>query len=309
MTTPVQGELPRLPRRDPRGHKGTFGTVVVIGGCATEQRRMIGAPALCAWAALRAGCGLAKLVVPAPIVNSALVICPSATGIPIPVDGRGEMIGSEAAEVLDEQFRTARAIVVGPGLGAGESALSISLRCVQQEECPVIVDADAINALSEVPELWRDFRAAAVLTPHPGEFARLAGALNIDADPIKEASRPAAAEALAQRLGCIVVLKGSGTVVSDGQRTWVNHTGGSVLATAGTGDVLGGLIAGLAAQFVSLGTARDSLRPLDLFDAARIGVHAHGLAGERWTKKVKADAGLLAMELADLLPEVLETLH
>lgn len=309
MSQADQGDVPKLPRRDPRGHKGTFGTVVVVGGCATEGRRMIGAPALCAAAALRSGCGLAKLVVPAPIMNSALVICPSATGIPIPVDGRGEMLGSEAAEVLDEQFGSAQAIVVGPGLGSGESVQSVALRCVQQEECPVIVDADAINALAEVPELWRDFKAAAVLTPHPGEFARLANALNVEADPVKQESRPAAAAALAQRLGCIVVLKGSGTVVSDGQRTWVNRTGGSMLATAGTGDVLGGLIAGLAAQFVSLGLRRSPARPLDLFDAARIAVHAHGLAGERWASQAKADAGMLAMELADLLPAVLTTLH
>src|SRR5262245_59622409 len=111
-----QSELPPLPRRDPRGHKGTFGTVVVVGGCASKGRRMSGAPPLAAPAALRAGCGLAKLAVPSPIVNSALVICPSATGISIPVDGRGEMIGSDAAEVLDEQFGSAQAVVVGPGL-------------------------------------------------------------------------------------------------------------------------------------------------------------------------------------------------
>lgn len=296
---------PKLPGRDPRGHKGTFGTVVVVGGCCTSGRRMVGAPALCATAALRSGCGLAKLVVPAPIMNAAIVICPSATGIPLPVDDEGEILGSEAAAVLDGQFPTAHAIIVGPGLGAGESVKATALRCVQQEQCPVVVDADAINALAEIPELWRDFRAAAVLTPHPGEFSRLAEALNIDADPVTEQTRPAAAAAMAQRLGCIVVLKGAGTIVSDGQRTWKNTTGGSMLGTAGTGDVLSGLIAGLAAQFVTIGVRKSPAQPLDLFDVARISVHAHGLAGERWSREHGAGGGLMAMELADVLPAVL----
>ena len=299
---------PRLPTRDSRGHKGTFGTVVVVGGCAAAGKRMVGAPALCATAALRSGCGLAKLVVPAPIANAALTICPSATGIPIAVDEAGEMIASEAAAVLDEQFAQAQAVIVGPGLGSGASIRAISLRCVQQEDFPIVVDADAINALAEIPELWRDFKAAAVLTPHPGEYRRLAGALKIELDPTKDESRPEAAAALARRLGCIVALKGSGTVVSDGQRTWVNHSGGAMLATAGTGDVLSGIIAGLAAQFVSLGSRRSATKPLDLFDATRIAVHAHGLAGEAWSRKAGADAGLLALELTELLPAVLAKL-
>jgi ADP-dependent NAD(P)H-hydrate dehydratase len=301
--------LPRLPARDPKGHKGTFGTVVVVGGCAAGGRRMVGAPALSALAALRSGCGLAKVVVPSPIVNAVLTITPSATGIPVAVDAAGEMIASEAAVVMDEQFVAAQAIVVGPGLGAGESVRAIALRCVQQEECPVIVDADAINALADIPELWRDFKAAAVLTPHPGEYRRLAGSLKIELDPADAAVRPRAAEALAQRLGCIVALKGAGTVVSDGQRTWINTSGGPELATAGTGDVLSGIIAGLAAQFVSLGSGRSSERPLDLFDATRIAVHAHGRAGERWSKERKAQAGLIASELTDVLPEVLALLR
>jgi len=297
--------------RDPLGHKGTFGTVVVIGGCAgvAGGKRMVGAPALCATAALRSGCGLAKILAPSPIINAVLTICPSATGIPVAVDAAGEIIASEAAAALDEQFGDAQAIIVGPGLGGGESARAVAIRCVQQEHCPIVVDADAINALANTPELWRDFKAAAVLTPHPGEFKRLAASLNIDLDPVNPESRPNVAAALAQRLGCIVALKGAGTVVSDGQRTWTNTSGGAELATAGTGDVLSGIIAGLAAQFVSLGSKRSPTRPLDLYDATRLAVHAHGLAGERWAKQHHADSGLMAMELAELLPEVLAGLR
>lgn len=295
--------LPRLPARDPEGHKGTFGTVVVVGGCARMDVRMIGAPALAATAALRTGAGLARLLMPAPVLDAGLTICPSATGVPLPVDADGSLVPHEVARVMDEELAGCGCLVVGPGLGPGEGAQTAALRAVQQEEFPVVVDADGLNALAGIPELWRDFRAAAVLTPHPGEYRRLAGAMQITADPVKE--RPEAAAALAQRLGCVVALKGHGTVVSDGQRVWTNDTGGSELATGGTGDVLSGVIAGLAAQFVRLGLAGGGDGRLELFDAARLAVRAHGLAGERWVRRRSAAAGMTAMELTEELPGVL----
>jgi ADP-dependent NAD(P)H-hydrate dehydratase len=305
-------DLPRLPRRDPKGHKGTYGTVLVIGGSCRTGQRMLGAPALAATGAFRAGAGLVKLVTPEPIIDGAITICPSATGIPVPVDGDGGMLAHEVARVIDENLDGVQCIVVGPGLGAGHGAQAAALRCVQQDHTPVVVDADAINQLAEIPELWRDFRAGAILTPHPGEYRRLAESLKIDADPLERATRPNAAAEMAQRLGCVVVLKGSGTVVSDGQRTWVNTSGGPMLATAGTGDVLSGVIAGLVAQFVQFvwpaGRPRPPQKPLDLFDAARIGVYAHGLAGERWAAAHHAGAGLVAGEVAELIPAVLEEL-
>lgn len=307
--------LPRLPARDPAGHKGTFGTVAVVGGCAGPDRRMIGAPALAALGALRAGAGLVRLVTPEPILDAAIGIAPSATGVPLPTDQTGAIVPHDAAAVLDRQLAASDCLVIGPGLGAGVGAQAVSLRAVRQEETPVVADADAINALAEVPELHRDFRGAVVLTPHPGEYRRLADALNIAHDAVRDESRPAAAEALAQRLGCIVVLKGARTVVSDGIRTWVNESGNAALATAGTGDVLSGLIAAIIAQFVAPHDPLAALvdtparerpdRPLDLFDAARLAVHAHGLAAERWTRRTGAAAGLLAAELADELPAVL----
>jgi NAD(P)H-hydrate epimerase len=245
---------------------------------------------------------------PRPILAAGIVICPSATGVALPVDRRGEIIAHEASRLIDAAVGESQCLVIGPGMGPGKGVQVASLRAVQQEDIPVVVDADALNALSEVPELWRDFKAAAVLTPHPGEYRRLAGSLGIKADPGRQPSRDDAAALLAQRLGCVVVLKGSGTVVSDGQRTWVNDTGGSELATAGTGDVLSGIIAALIAQFA--GIARPSMprppgKPLDLFDAARLAVHAHGRAGELWTHKHGATAGLVALELAELVGKVL----
>jgi hydroxyethylthiazole kinase-like uncharacterized protein yjeF len=276
---------------------------------------MIGAPALAAQAALRAGAGLAKLAVPKPIVEAALTITPSATGEPVETRATGEVEPHAAACAIDACLGTCDCLVVGPGMGTGDGARAASLRSVQQEHVPVVVDADAINCLAHVAELHRDFHAAAVLTPHPGEYRRLAAALSIDADPVNEASRTAACEQLAQRLGCVVVLKGAGTVVSDGHRSWTNSSGSSALATGGTGDVLAGVIAGLVAQYVSPPTPcvaanpKRADKPLDLYDAARIGVWAHGYAAELWVQRSNASAGLLASELASLIPEALERLR
>lgn len=307
-----ESTLPLLPARDPKGHKGTFGTVAVFGGCAHEDQRMIGAVALAATAALRAGAGLVRIAAPSTVLSAMLTICPSATGMPIPVSAGGRLEPHDAAAGVDMMVGQCQTLVIGPGMGLSDGARAAALRSVYQEDVPVVVDADALNNLAEVPELSRDFLAAAVLTPHPGEFKRLAEALRLSGDPTGPASRPTAAASLAQRLGCIVVLKGSGTVVSDGQRTWVNTTGNAALATAGTGDVLSGLIAGLIAQFVKVdgfdGPARrPTAKPLGLYDAARLAVAAHGLAAEAWVKRHRADAGLLAMELAEGIPAALQS--
>lgn len=314
--------LPRLPARDPRGHKGTFGTVAVVGGCARADMTMIGGPCFAALAALRAGAGLARLALPRPIMNAGLTIAPSATGAPLPVDHESDLVPHSCAVVLDELIDEAACLAIGPGLGLGEGPRAVALRAVLQDVTPVVVDADGLNNLAEAPELHRDFHAAAILTPHPGEFRRLARLFDITDDPVEEASRPAAAEELARLLGCVVALKGARTVVTDGHQTWVNDTGDSALATAGTGDVLTGLIAGLIAQF-----HRPAVRPaperttgrsgamagengrLSLFDCARLAVHAHGLAADRWRERFGASGGMLVEDLLTLIPEALESLR
>lgn len=286
------------------GHKGTFGTVAVVGGSCAGDGKMIGAPALSAKAALRAGCGLVRLAMPEPVLAAGIVMAPWATGVGIRTDEGGEILPHEASAVIDRLVVSATCLVIGPGMGMGPGSMAASLRAVQQESVPVVVDADALNCLSQVPQLHADFHARAVLTPHPGEFERLAKAFRIAGNPTDAAQRPGAAASLAQRLGCIVVLKGAGTVVSDGIRTWVCRHGHPVLGTAGTGDVLAGLIGGLAAQYAA---HEDSA--LSLFDAARVAVQAHAIAGEEWAQTHSASAGLLATELADELPAVLEAMR
>ncbi len=303
MSQSKPNQLPKLPARDPLGHKGTFGTVSIVGGCSTADRIMAGAPALAALGALRAGCGLARLLVPAAIAPTVLAVCPSATCTPLPTGADGRLAASDCCAILDEAASSSQCLVVGPGMGNDAAVGSLTLRTLQQDRTPVVVDADALNALATIPDLHLDLRAGAILTPHPGEFRRLATALRVSGDPTDAASRPGAAEAMAQRLGAIVVLKGSGTVVTNGHDTWVCPSGHACLATAGSGDVLAGVIAGLVAQHAPRGRGAGS--GLSLLDCVRLAVLGHAMAGERWASSRHADAGLIATELAAELPSVL----
>ncbi len=162
------GSLPSLPRRPPDGHKGTFGTVCVIGAQVAAPRVMLGGPAFAALGALRAGCGLAILAVPAPLMAEALVVAPSATGLALPVDGKGALRPSAVAALLDEYRPLMDCLAVGPGMGAAEPQQQILLRLIAQEDLPLVIDADGLNALAAAPEFHRELRAPTVLTPHPG---------------------------------------------------------------------------------------------------------------------------------------------
>ena len=311
--------LPLLPPRDPAGHKGTFGTVGIFGGSASTHKPMIGAPAFAALAALRSGAGLARIAAPEPILTSILSLCPSATGLAVPTHPDGTIEPHLAAQALDDLRAQSTALVVGPGLGTGPSSQAAVLKAVQDDSLPLILDADGLNSLAQVPDFWLDFRAPTILTPHPGEFRTLANALDLaphSHDPTNVTTRPVACAALAQRLGAIVVLKGQHTVVSDGITTWTCRRGHPCLGTAGTGDILAGLLGGLVAQFyrpvppaLAAAMARAG-RPnpqLTLFNLACIAVECHAIAGEWWAHRTNAEAGLLAQDLATLLPAVIQS--
>ncbi len=311
----MMDDVPKLPKRPVDGHKGTFGTVCVIGGQAGGPRVMLGGPAFAALGALRAGAGLAVLAVPAPLLAESLTVAPSATGLALPVDEQGNVRPSKVAALLDEFLHEYDCIAIGPGFGADEPQRQVVMRLIGQDDVPLVVDADALNALAAVAEFHRDFRAPAVLTPHPGEYRRLAAALGLDGDPVDPARRPAAAEQLAQRLGCVVVLKGAATIVTDGVQTWSNPSGNVALATAGTGDVLTGVIAGLIGQFFKrhAGASSSPITPLpqgdlSLYDCARLGVYVHGLAADRWAQR-HGQAGLLATDLLTELPGTIAELR
>jgi ADP-dependent NAD(P)H-hydrate dehydratase len=301
--------LPRLPIRPADGHKGTFGTVAIVGGCVGMhdgdefEPTMLGAPALAAMGAIRAGCGLVKIAAPESIINPVLTLASFATGQGLEVDHAHDIIAAHAAPVLDEFCRTSSAVVAGMGMGSGHAVAQMIVRLANQEQTPVVIDADGLNALASLPEFDRELRASAVLTPHPGEARRLLEALSIDADPAgDQSSRIDACTRLAQRLGCVVALKGKGTVVSDGHRVWVCHHGSPALAAGGTGDVLAGVIGSIIAQ-------TKSLESIDLLQAAAIGVQAHALTGEQWAQQHQSEGGLIASDLAELLPSVVDSMR
>ena len=304
-----------LPARPESGHKGTFGTVLVVGGCCRGSTRMIGAPSLAALGALRAGCGLCRIAAPAPIIGHVLRIAPSATGIALACGRDGQVKATVAGPVLRRAVADTGVVVLGPGLGQGCGAMAVvrtTLRAALRNDKPVVVDADALNALATAGWLrltghgarrGRDRAQAArlVLTPHPGEWKRLAASVGVKGDPVRQASRGAAATTLAARLGAVVLLKGAQTVVSDGTRLWRNRTGNVALATGGTGDVLAGVIGGLLAQL----TDADDSTML----AACAGASAHGRAADLWATNRRASGGLLAADLLEWLPRAVEELR
>ncbi len=294
---------PRLPGRPPEGHKGTFGSVGIVGGSSGEDPRMIGAPALAALGAVRAGCGLVRIAAPAPILDHTLTIAPFATGLALPVDAGGSLDASGSAERFDDLATSCDAMAVGMGMGRSPAVDAIVLRAALREDRPCVLDADGLNSLCGMPSFWEDLHAGLVLTPHPGEARRLLGALSMTdtGDPAGPAhERDAVCASIARRLGCVVVLKGPGTVVSDGLRSWRCDAGGPALGTGGTGDVLSGVIAGLIAQHA---------QGVGLFDCARAGVEAHARAGDGWQAEHRATGGMTPGDLAERIPDAVERMR
>lgn len=281
--------MPPIPPRPSGAHKGTFGTVIVVGGCET----MIGAPAIAARAALRAGAGLVKIACPQSILPHAIGIEPCATGIGLDWETKPALSQIEQAD-----SRKRAVLAVGPGMGQDERNGALVTELVRGPR-PVVLDADGLHLLAsqldEDPAVI-DNHGPLLLTPHPGEFNHLADVLGIPADPTDAEQRLEAAAILAQELECVVLLKGTNTVIAESRQFAVNPTGNAALSTAGSGDVLTGIIASLIAQ------------GMDLFNAARLGAYVHGFAGDQWAEQ-HGKRGLRAIELADWLPMVFKGLE
>jgi NAD(P)H-hydrate epimerase len=254
-----QAARARLPARPAGGHKGTFGHVLVVAGSTGKT----GAAALAARGAVRTGAGLVTVAVPASLNPVLEVKLTEAMTLPVAESVAGAL-GEAAADVLVPEAAARSAAVVGPGLGTDPGTVRAIERLLDALERPAVVDADALNAFAGRPEALRA-RGARVLTPHPGEMARLLGA---SVDGVQR-DRIGAARKLASAASAVVVYKGPRSVIAgpDGQ-VFVNPTGGPGLATGGTGDVLAGALGALLAQ---------GLSPLD---AAALGAYLHGLAGD-----------------------------
>ncbi len=283
MALELVQSTPTLPARPRDSHKGLFGTVLILAG----SRGMAGAAALCGAAALRSGAGLVRVLSPSEIQPTVASFEPSYMTYPLPCDDDGLIRFEPARPILDRLIATSDIIAVGPGLGQSADIRRLIQFLITDTTKPLVIDADGLNALVGHTELLAGIRRPVILTPHPGEFARLAGVATsvVQADRIAQAAKLAS---LADPL--VVVLKGAGTIVTDGRRYFVNATGNPGMATGGSGDVLTGTIAALLGQ------------KLPAFEAAHLGVFLHGLAGDI-ARDQNGEVGLIAGDLVDALPD------
>ena len=306
-------DLPRLPPRQDDAHKGDFGLALIVGG----SRGMAGAAGLAGMAALRGGAGLVRLAVPEPCLDAIAGFEPSYMTVPLVADAAGR-IGAGAFERIAELAEKATVIACGPGIGRSFDLDQLVSRLYQEIAKPMLFDADALSALATEPDVLAHPGGPRILTPHPGEFARLIGRKlegeKLDGENLPSPDQPSvgarrgaggeggessvpalsprqqAAAELAARCGIVVVLKGHRTLVTDGQRRAINTTGNPGMATGGSGDVVTGLITALCCQH------------LEPFDAARLGVYLHGLAGDLAAEEL-GQVSLMASDLVRFLPK------
>ena len=271
--------LSLLPDRNPWGHKGNFGKLLLLCG----SRGYTGAAFFAAMGALRAGAGLVFLGVPESIYGIEAVKLNEPVIFPLP-DAGGRLSADAVPEILT-RLPQMDAVLVGPGLGQSEGTLAVVRAVLEKAECPVVVDADGINVLSAHRDLLRGRKSPTILTPHDGEFARLGGVIGDD--------RMAAAAALAEELGCVVLLKGHETCITDGTDGYLNPTGNPGMAVGGSGDVLAGVITAL------LGAG---LPPLE---AAACGAWLHGAAGDRCAAEL-GQYGMLPTDMLSALPRLMK---
>ena len=276
-------EIPKLPPRADDAHKGRFGRVLIVGG----SRGMVGAPALTANAALRSGAGLVRIAVPESVQLTTAGLTPCATSIPLAEDEKG-LISKGATHDIFNAMDESDSLAFGPGLGQSSDLQLIVETIVKQYKKPLIIDADGLNNLTAIAGEDLQLTANTILTPHPGEMARLWRAWFRKEQPNDRIEQ---AEKLAQRCGAVVVLKGAGTIVTDGKRTYVNETGNPGMATGGSGDVLTGCIAALTANKEA---------GFDALTAAISGVYIHGRAGDL-AAAVLTETALTATDIIDFL--------
>jgi NAD(P)H-hydrate epimerase len=278
----IINKISKLPPRPRDAHKGDFGKVCIIAG----SLGMSGAATLAGRAALRAGAGLVRVATPESILPIVAAIEPSFTTIPLAEDNNGRISAKAIGIILDAAAEN-DCLAFGPGVGQSNALVSIVETLINQEKLRLVIDADGLNNLSRIKNWPGKLKADLILTPHPGEIKRLWSALFREKLP---AQRQQQAAQLAQRTKTIVVLKGAGTVVSDGRKVYINKTGNPGMATAGSGDVLTGVITALIGQ------------GLNNLDASVLGVYIHGLAGDIAAEKT-GEISLIATDIVQALAE------
>lgn len=268
-----------LPKRNPNTHKGDYGKILLLCG----SRGYTGAAALASCAALRSGAGLVYLGVPESIyaIEAAKLDEP----VVFPLPDKDGMYAAEAADMIAKRLDAMDAVLIGPGMGQSEGTLLMVKTVLEKFSGPVILDADGINVLCEHKDILRGRTSPTILTPHYGEFCRFGGETGLN--------KPEAAAMLAEETGCIVVLKGHRTVITDGMITYINRTGNPGMAVGGSGDVLAGVLVSLLGQGVA---------PLE---AAAAAVWLHGKAGDVCAKKI-GQYGMLPSDVIEEIPRLLK---
>lgn len=271
--------LSLLPDRKPESHKGDYGRILLLCG----SRGYTGAAALAARGALRCGAGLVYLGVPESIYAIEATKLDEPIVFPLP-DEKGMLSRGAAAQVRDK-LAGMDAVLIGPGLGQSEGTLVVLQTVLREFNGPVVVDADGINLLAAHKDLLRGRTRPTILTPHEGEFGRIGGPLGMNREEI--------AMAFARSLGCILLLKGHRTLITDGNICYRNTTGNPGMAVGGSGDVLAGMITALLGQ---------GMGPLT---AAACGAWLHGAAGDLCGGEL-GQYGMLPSDMVEALPRLLK---
>lgn len=267
-----------LPRRARDSHKGDYGKILLLCG----SRGYTGAAALAAMGALRIGAGLVYLGVPESIYAIEAVKLTEPVVLPLPDEGG--MLSPEALEPVCGLLPKMDAVLFGCGSGLGPGPEAVLALALKEFPGPVVLDADGITLLSRNIDLLRGRTGPVLLTPHDGELSRL---LPLPMERVEQTVE------LARRLGAILLRKGHRTLITDGKRCYVNHTGNPGMATGGSGDVLAGMLVSLLGQ---------GLPPLE---AAACAAWLHGRAGDVWAEEI-GEYGLLPTDLLDTLPRLLK---
>ena len=275
-------DIPKLPPRKNDAHKGDFGKVCIIAG----SFGMAGAAALAGKAALRAGAGLVRVATPKSSLPVVASIEPSYTTIPLAEDSDGR-ISAKAINPILKIIPQNDALAFGPGIGTGRQVRSILETLIKQENLRLLIDADGLNNLTKIKDFPQKAKANLILTPHPGEMKRLWQSLFREPLPTE---RQQQAIQLAKKTNTTIVLKGAQTIVTDSQKIYINNTGNPGMATAGSGDVLTGVITALMGQ------------RLNNFDAAVLGVYVHGLAGDIAAEN-RGQISMIATDIIEALPK------
>ena len=268
-----------LPDRNVNAHKGNFGKVLMLCG----SRGYTGAAALAAMGALRVGSGLVFLGVPECIYAIEAVKLTEPIVFPLP-DQNG-MFSVKAVPEIEKRLHQMDAVLIGPGMGRSHDCRELVNYILNTYQGTVILDADGINVIAKHKDVLRGRTGVTILTPHEGEFSRLSG--------MKVEERQRSAETLASELGIIIALKGHGTVITDGNTTYINETGNPGMAVGGSGDVLAGMITGLIGQ---------GIEPLA---ATAASVWLHGKAGDLCAVRL-GQYGMLPSDMLDMLPQLLK---